>query len=199
MTTQPSVANDGTMPDSLWTDDARLIEKCLRGEEAAWTALIAKYKRLIFSIPIKYGLSREESADIFQSVCLDLLYELKSLREPRALPGWLIRITYNRCFHQAQRNHRRATENGEIELVVGPENVPENRLHELQREEALRTALRSVSPRCHQLVEMLFFESPSRPYDEIAKSLALAKGSIGSIRRRCLDDLRKTLEEAGFP
>jgi DNA-directed RNA polymerase specialized sigma24 family protein len=46
---------------------------------------------------------------------------------------------------------------------------------------------------------MLFFESPARPYDEIAHSLALAKGSIGSIRRRCLDNLRKTLEEAGFP
>jgi DNA-directed RNA polymerase specialized sigma24 family protein len=47
-------------------------------------------------------------------------------------------------------------------------------------------------------VKMLFFESPVRPYDEIAKSLELAKGSIGSIRRRCLDDLRETLEEGGF-
>jgi RNA polymerase sigma factor (sigma-70 family) len=199
MTTQPSITTDSAMPENLWVDDAKLIDKCLHGDEAAWTVLLSKYKNLIFSVPIKYGFSREESADIFQSVCLDLLYELKRLREPRALAGWLIRITYNKCFHQQKLNHRHATENGQMELAVAVEEIPEYQLNELQREEALRAALRSLNPRCHKLVEMLFFESPSRPYDEIAKSLALATGSIGAIRRRCLDELRKTLEEAGFP
>jgi RNA polymerase sigma factor (sigma-70 family) len=198
MTTQPSVPNHTSAPGNVWADDAQLVDKCLGGEEAAWAALLSRYKNLIFSIPIKYGFSREESADIFQSVCLDLLYELKRLREPRALAGWLIRVTYNRCFHHRKLNHRRAAENGQMDLAVAAEEIPESRLYELQREEALRVALRSLSPRCHQLVEMLFFESPARPYDEIAKSLALAKGSIGSIRRRCLDDLRKTLEQDGF-
>jgi RNA polymerase sigma factor (sigma-70 family) len=199
MTTPPSVANDTSMPENLWADDARLVDKCLRGEEAAWTVLVSKYKNLIFSIPIRYGLSRDDAADIFQSVCLDLLCELKRLREPRALAGWLIRITYNKCFHQQQLNHRQAIDNGQIELAIAVEEIPESRLHELQREEALRTSLGSLNPRCHKLVEMLFFESPARPYEEIAKSVALAKGSIGAIRRRCLDVLRKTLVEAGFP
>src|SRR5271170_7388957 len=117
MTTQPSVPHDATLPDNLWADDAKLVEKCLRGEEDAWTALLSKYKNLIFSIPIKYGFSREESADIFQSVCLDLLYDLKRLREPRALAGWLIRITYNKCFHQQKLAHRQATQNGQTELA----------------------------------------------------------------------------------
>jgi RNA polymerase sigma factor (sigma-70 family) len=199
MRTQPSVAIDATMRDNLWADDVKLVDQCLRGDEAAWTVLLSKYKNLIFSIPIKYGFSREESADIFQSVCLELLCELKRLREPRALGGWLIRITYNKCFHQRQLDHKRATENGQADLAIAAEEIPESRLHELQRDEALRTALGSLNPRCHKLVEMLFFESPARPYDEIAKSLSLALGSIGSIRRRCLDELRKTLEEAGFP
>jgi RNA polymerase sigma factor (sigma-70 family) len=199
MMTQPSVAIDATMRDNLWADDVKLVDQCLRGDEAAWTVLLSKYKNLIFSIPIKHGFSREESADIFQSVCLELLCELKRLREPRALGGWLIRITYNKCFHQRQLDHKRATENGQVDLAIATEEIPESRLHELQRDEALRTALGSLKPRCHKLVEMLFFESPARPYDEIAKSLSLALGSIGAIRRRCLDELRKTLEEAGFP
>jgi RNA polymerase sigma factor (sigma-70 family) len=199
MTVQSSVANHATLSDNSWADDTKLIDKCLRGEEAAWTALLSKYKNLIFSVPIKYGFSREESADIFQSVCLDLLCELRRLREPKALAGWLIRITYNKCFHQQQLAHRRATENTQMDLAVAAEEIPEGRFQELEREEAVRTALRSIGPRCHQLVEMLFFESPSRPYDEIAKTLALATGSIGAIRRRCLDELRKALEEAGFP
>jgi RNA polymerase sigma factor (sigma-70 family) len=196
MTTQASIPNDAALPDNLRADDAKLVERCLRGEEDAWTVLLSKYKNLIFSIPIKYGFSREESADIFQSVCLDLLYDLRRLREPRALAGWLIRITCNKCFHQQQLNHRQVVGNGQIEMAI---EVPESRLYELQREQALRTSLGSLNPRCHKLIEMLFFESPARPYEEIAKSVALAKGSIGAIRQRCLSELRKALEEVGFP
>jgi DNA-directed RNA polymerase specialized sigma24 family protein len=124
MTTQPSVVNDAAMPGNLWADDASLIERCLRGEEAAWTVLVCKYKNLIFSFPIKYGFSREEAADIFQSVCLDLLYELKRLREPRALAARLIRITYHRCHHQRQLDRRCATENRQIELAVSAGEIP---------------------------------------------------------------------------
>jgi len=193
-----SVAIDATTRANLWADDATLVDHCLLGDEAAWSALVSKYKNLIFSVPIKYGFSREEAADIFQSVCLDLLCELRCLREPRALAGWLIRITHNKCFHQRTLNNRHVSDNGQVDMAT-TEELPESRLHELQRDQALRTALGSLDPRCHKLVAMLFFESPARPYDEIAKSLSLAIGSIGPVRRRCLDELRKTLEEAGFP
>jgi RNA polymerase sigma factor (sigma-70 family) len=187
------------MCDNVWADDAKLVDQCLRGDGAAWAVLLSKSKNLIFSIPIKYGFFREEATHTFQSVCLDVLCELKRLREPRALAGWLIRITYNKCFHQHLLNHRRATENGQADLAIATEEIPETRLHELQRDQASRTALGSLSPRCHNLVEMLFCESPALPYDEVAKSLGLAIGSMGPIRRRCLDGFRKTLEEAGFP
>jgi DNA-directed RNA polymerase specialized sigma24 family protein len=45
---------------------------------------------------------------------------------------------------------------------------------------------------------MLFFESPARPYQEIAGHLGLAAGSIGFIRGRCLTRLRRELEKKGF-
>jgi DNA-directed RNA polymerase specialized sigma24 family protein len=69
---------------------------------------------------------------------------------------------------------------------------------ELQREQLLRTAIRALNSRCQRLVQMLFFESPPRPYEEIAKTFTLATGSVGFIRGRCLDKLRKKLQEIGF-
>jgi DNA-directed RNA polymerase specialized sigma24 family protein len=54
------------------------------------------------------------------------------------------------------------------------------------------------SDRCRKMIYMLFFETPSRPYDEVAKELGLAVGSIGFIRGRCLKSLRKALEQKGF-
>ena len=46
-----------------WSDE-RLVRECRKGNQAAWSALIEKYKNLIFSIPIKFGLPREDAADI---------------------------------------------------------------------------------------------------------------------------------------
>jgi RNA polymerase sigma factor (sigma-70 family) len=198
VTTHSSASNDVTIPDNLWSDDTKLVKACLHGEEDAWETLLAKYKNLIFSIPIKYGFSPEEAADIFQSVCLDLVYELDSLREPRALAGWLIRITCNKCYHFQKTKQRNVRNNGSLEPSIASEEVLENRLEDLQREQALRTAIHSLSPQCRKLIQMLFFESPARPYEEIARSLTMAKGSIGPIRSRCLDYLRRRLEKLGF-
>jgi RNA polymerase sigma factor (sigma-70 family) len=188
----------GGVLESQFHDDARLVKECLLGEERAWSELVLKYKNLIFSIPIKYGFSQEEAADVFQSVCLDLVNQLTSIREPRALAGWIIRVTHNKCFHHVKDKPQEVPVDDDFEPVLPPEEVPEHQLHELEREQLLRNALRALSERCRRLVEMLFFESPPRPYQEIAKSLALATGSIGFIRARCLDKLRKKMEEIGF-
>ena len=199
MKSHPSPEATAGAPARLWDDDTRLVRECLRGEDAAWSELLSKYKNLIFSIPIKYGFSQEEAADVFQSVCLDLVNGLSNLREPRALAGWLIRVTHNKCFH-CVKDRRRYGENDEFQLerAIPAEEIPENILRDLQKDQLLRTALRAISTRCQRLVEMLFFESPPRPYQEIAKSLTLATGSIGFVRARCLEKLRKTLEKMDF-
>ncbi len=57
------------------SSDERLVALCLKGDEQAWADLIEKYKNLIYSIPIKLGMY-EDAADIFQSVCVDLLSDL---------------------------------------------------------------------------------------------------------------------------
>lgn len=183
--------------DAKQEEDARLIKDCLLGNESAWSVLISKYKNLIFSIPVKYGLSREDAADIFQSVCLDLLNDLSKIRNHGALAGWLIRVTYNKCFHRKKDTDRYIP--GEpLETNIPMEDVPETILLEVQREQLLRNGLRQLSSRCQQLIQMLFFEFPSRPYQEVAKSLNLATGSIGFIRGRCLEKLRQALQKQGF-
>jgi len=199
MKSPPSTGRVAGTLASLFDDDARLVKECLRGRETAWSELVSKYQNLIFSVPIKYGFSQEEAADIFQSVCLDLVNELTSIREPRALAAWLIRVTHNKCFHYLKDKRRYGVaEDNPPEPAIPTEQIPENQLRELQREQLLRNAIRALGARCQRLVEMLFFESPPRPYQEIAKSLTLATGSIGFIRARCLDKLRRKLEEMDF-
>ena len=177
------------------------MRECLRGSEGGWAALLDKYKNLIFSIPIKQGMARDDAAEIFQRVCLLLLAELKHLRQPAALPMWLIRVTTHECLRwRRQEQPYAAREPGDAQLALARDEapVPDEMLARLREEQMLREAVVALSPRCRQLVEMLFFENPPRPYEEAARCLGLATGSIAFIRSRCLTRLRRQLEKMGF-
>lgn len=182
-----------------WTDE-RLVAECLKGTEQAWSALIDRYKNLIYSIPVKLGM-HEDAPDIFQAVCLDLLSDLPKLREPRALPKWLMQTCYHKCLlykRKADKHPSLTGDQGEELSIADKAPLPGNVLVELEQEQILRDAISGLSPRCEQMVRMLFFETPPRPYEEVADELGLATGSIGFIRGRCLNKLKQQLEKMGF-
>ncbi len=191
---------DGSPPRELTWPEERLVHECCAGNQAAWSALIEKYQNLIFSIPIKFGLSREDAADIFQAVCADLVIGLPGLRQPKALPKWLMQTTYHHCLRWKKDRLTLMEDVEEMERHPDPvtETLPEEMLYQLQREQGVREAMLALPPRCGRLVKMLFFENSARPYQEVAKELGIATGSIGFIRGRCLKKLRQALEKGGF-
>ncbi len=179
--------------------DARLVGECIGGSEEAWRALIFQYKNLIFSIPVKYGFSTEDSTDIFQAVCLDLLAELPKLRKVKALPKWIMQITAHKCFHRKQQQQRtEVMDPAAKEFAQSTPSRAQEILQEAEDEQSVRQAMAELPPRCRELLHMLFYEEPVRPYQKIAATLGIAVGSIGFIRQRCLERLRKRLLETGF-
>jgi len=183
---------------AAWTD-ARLVKACLRGNEEAWSLLIHKYKALIYSIPIKYGLPPHEASEVFQATCVELLTRLPKLREPRALPKWLIQVAHHQCYRWKRQQQRLVSRDGDVEIPE-PEVPPiaESLVQQTQEEQMLRDAMNWLTPQCRRLVELLFFESPARPYAEVAKEMGLAVGSIGFTRQKCVERLRRKLDELGF-
>jgi RNA polymerase sigma factor (sigma-70 family) len=186
-------------PGITWSDE-RLVRACLDGNEQAWSALIEKYKNLIYSVPLKYGASQSDAADVFQSVCLKLFSELPRLRQSEALRGWLLAVTTHETFHTHKKQRRRGeqalTEFEETQLGTDPRASPV--IEEAEREQVLRDAVRGLSARCQEIVKLLFYKEPPVPYRDLAKRLGLATGSIGFIRGRCLKRLQRALEKAGF-
>jgi len=185
-------------PQDTAAEDARLVQQCLNGDENAWTRLIDKYKRLIYSVPVKYGLSPDDASDIFQNVCVDLFTNLGKLRKIESLRSWLITVATHKCFHH-KRQQRQDVELDAMEQEVAEEIAPAPEvMQEVQEEQAVRDAIARLTPRCAELVRLLFFEQPPVPYTEVAQKLGLATGSIGFIRGRCLNRLQKILAELGF-
>jgi RNA polymerase sigma factor (sigma-70 family) len=179
--------------------DTELVSACLSGDEQAWSELIDRYNRLIFSIPLRQGLSREAAADVFQAVCLDLVTELPKLRDPQALPAWLIRTTSRKVGKWKRRNDRFVPNDGDLaESTPDQDELPDSLIEHCQQTQALRDGIEGLPERCQAMVRMLFFETPARPYKEVAQALGVATGSIGFMRMKCLDRLRSVLERVGL-
>jgi RNA polymerase sigma factor (sigma-70 family) len=179
--------------------DTELVSACLSGDEQAWSELIDRYGRLIFSIPLRQGLTREEAGDVYQAVCLDLVAELPKLRDPQALPAWLIRTTSRKVGKWKRRNERYVPDEGDIAASAPDQDeLPDSLLEHYQRTQALRDGIEALPERCRAMVRMLFFETPARPYKEVAQALGVATGSIGFLRMKCLDKLRAVVERFGL-
>jgi RNA polymerase sigma factor (sigma-70 family) len=195
----PFTLIDNTVARRPIRDDVRLVKDCLAEKEEAWEELIDKYKALIFSIPIKYGLPRQEAADVFQNVCAELFLRLSELRKPQALPKWLIQVAHHECYQWKRKQGRMVSRDTEEHLEEpGVPAIAESVIRQTEEEQLLREAIAGLTPQCQRLVAALFLESPARPYTEIAAELGLAVGSIGFTRQKCIERLRRSVEKAGF-
>jgi RNA polymerase sigma factor (sigma-70 family) len=192
-----------TSPDYSVRSDPELIAASLdHGDRQAWETLILRYKRLIYSIPIRMGFPPSDAADVFQTVCLLLLENLAFLRKRDRLGAWLVITTRRECWRQAREQQADAldSESDSADLEYDGYRIAtlEEELVQLERQSLLNAALDSMEPRCRQLLRLLFWTEPRPSYDEIVKLMSLPEGSIGPTRARCLEKLTRILQRNGF-
>jgi RNA polymerase sigma factor (sigma-70 family) len=186
-------------PSPAW-DDPALVEACLAGSDAAWRALVDKYARLIMSVPLRFRFPRADAEDIFQAVCVDLVEQLASVREPAALRGWLVRVATHKCLHARRRLGRESATDPAVLASESASDEPsaDQVMAEAEATQRVREAVAGLSQRCRDLLHRLFVETPMRPYEEVARLLGVARGSVSFLRGRCLQRLKRALESSGL-
>jgi RNA polymerase sigma factor (sigma-70 family) len=193
----PSAQRGSPRSEDAWPD-ARLVDACLGGSQPAWAVLIERYARLIYAIPRRYQATPEDAEDIFQTVCLELHNALPRLRKVDSLRSWLITVTSHASLDWKQKRVRRGHAVDVDDADPGVlATTDRDMLEEVERDQLVRDAVRTLRPRCRELVQILFFEQPPMSYKEVARHFGLAVGSLGFIRGRCLQKLQKALREAG--
>jgi RNA polymerase sigma factor (sigma-70 family) len=176
-----------------------LVTRVGEGDQEAWNEIIERYAPLVWSICLRYQLNRQDIDDVGQSVWLLLVENIGSLREAAALPGWLATTTRRECIRilRAGRRHDFAGLPPEEQMPSETAAAAvEQELIEAERNAALRSALAELPDRCRELLSMLISDPPTA-YAEISAALGIAAGSIGPIRARCLDRLRRSPHLAG--
>ena len=177
--------------------DEDLVSACRSGDAQAWDQLVRRYQRLIYTVPLRFGLSEEDAGDVFQQTCLRLCEHLDALRDPSRLDAWLV-STSRRLSLDALNGRRR----GQMAAAASPlahaahEDAVENGLEVLEEQQRIRRAVMRLAPRCRALVYHLFYDPAEPSYAEIAAALGMPKGSIGPVRARCFAKLKALLDES---
>lgn len=171
-----------------------LVAAAAAGDTGAWTEIVSRYRPLLITVVRKFGLTPAEVDDVAQTVWLRLVEHLDTLREPRALPMWMI-TTGRREALRYLSVERRAQPRDPARLSRPEEDQQapplDEELMRAERHQALLAGLAEVSPRHRQLL-LLLVEDPPLPYVEISRRTGIPVGSIGPTRARAIERLRRT-------
>lgn len=173
--------------------DAQLIGGCIGNDPAAWDELVQRYSRLVYSVPLKYGLPAAAADDIFQQVFLTVYRRLESLRDANRFSGWLLRMAHR----QTMRHRRNNLGDSGLDFVPDGSELPGDLASKLEDQHIVRQALQLLSPRDRQLLNALFFDDVAS-YAQVAERLQIPVGSIGPTRARCLRRLERALIQCGY-
>jgi len=170
-----------------------LVTGARNGDKQAWDQIVERYAPLIWSICRQFRLGDADCEDAGQVVWLHLVSQLASLRDPAALPGWLVTTTRRECLRARRDAARLPLPTGayidEGNIADTKAALAEEELLLAERHAALREAFSDLPPGYRQLVALLIADPPLS-YAEISARLGIPVGSIGPSRRRCLARLR---------
>jgi RNA polymerase sigma factor (sigma-70 family) len=169
-----------------------LVTRARNGDQQAWNALVERYAPLIWSICWQYRLDRADAEDVSQRIWLQFTSHLGAIRDPAALPGWLVTTTRRECGRVASATHgpHAAGQLLDESITDQQTGAADQELLAAERHAALREAFACLSPSRQQLMAILI-EDPPVSYTEISARLGIPVGSIGPTRRRCLDQIRR--------
>ena len=191
------------------TDDAALVERARRGDRGAFRDLMDAHMAQVWRVVWRILRHREDTEDVVQEVFLAAHRALGDYRGDSRLSTWLHRIAVNRALNyreKAAERMRRAShpveepgpEGEESEVAVfpalastGPSPLQELEMKELKRR--LADCLKKLPAAWRAALALRDGESLS--YEEIARALDVALGTVRSRLARARLSLRRCVEE----
>ena len=178
--------------------NTQLVERCLRGEEAAWEELVKVHTRRVFAICYRFTGSDQEAQDLTQDVFLRVFRSLKSFRAGEgSFSVWLARLSRNLLIdHYRRTKLERASTSIEDQLPMLEEKTAalgrtESLLAGREASEVLQAALQKLSPDLRETVILRDLEELE--YKEIAQVLDVPEGTVKSRLNRGRAELGRML------
>jgi RNA polymerase sigma factor (sigma-70 family) len=188
--------------DRSGLDLSILVRAAAEGDQDAWDVLVDRFAALLWSTARRYWLSEADAADACQMTWLKLLEHLGSIKDPARLPGWLSTTCRRECLALLRRSGRTVPVSDEnfLDARSVPAEGTDHPIIVADVYDTLWTAFGRLNDRCQRLLRVLIADAEEGPpsYQGAATTLGMPIGSLGPTRARCLDRLRKLLDDGGI-
>ncbi|HTT88496.1 MAG TPA: sigma-70 family RNA polymerase sigma factor [Acidimicrobiales bacterium] len=196
---QPSRSGRGA--SGAWLQSASIpavVEQAREGNPQAWGELVARFGVMIAATGRRYRLTPADVAELQQTTWLRLVENIHRVEQPDRVGGWLATTARRESLQLLRRASRYHTGADQI-LANMPDNHlpdPDTRPIAEEREAVLRAAWERLKPRCQELLSRLVTDEPLG-YKDLSSLMQMPVGSIGPTRARCLEHLRRLVEDEG--
>ncbi len=175
-----------------------LIERCLKGDQQAWEAIVRQYRRKVFNIAYKFVGRHEEAEDLTQDIFLKIFLSLSTFDSRANFQTWLISVSRNMCIdhYRSVRKERETIDRGVDASELSPPSKAEGQMAMLEqrdRVELLREALDGLPKTLRTAVLMRDIQELS--YHEIAEKLRLPEGTVKSRINRGRNELARQIKK----
>ena len=87
---------------SVWD----LVLAARGGRQDAWDELVVRFTPLVVCVVRRHRLRDADEDDVVQTLWLRLVEHLGDIRDPQALPGWIMTTTRNECLRLIKARQR---------------------------------------------------------------------------------------------
>ncbi len=185
-------------PDTSSESVEALIQRCLRGDQTAWEAIVRMYRRKVFNIAYKFVGRHDQAEDLTQDVFLKLYKSLDTFDRRANFQTWLISVSRNLCIdHYRSVRKERETINRDVDpselAPVSSDTPADDKLEQRDRVVLLRQALDTLAPTLRTAV--LLRDIQELTYQEIADKLKLPEGTVKSRINRGRTELARQIQK----
>ena len=185
--------------DSPSTADVEaLIQRCLKGDQLAWDAIVKQYWRKVFNVAYKFVAKHDEAEDLTQDIFLKIFKSLDTFDRRANFQTWLISISRNLCIdhYRSVRKERETIDRDVDSSELSPQSHepgPVAALEQRDRVALLRDAMAALPETLRTAVLMRDIQELS--YQEIADRLRLPEGTVKSRINRGRTELARQIRK----
>jgi RNA polymerase sigma-70 factor, ECF subfamily len=190
------------MPE-LTDPDAALMLRVKRGDRAAFTDLVEKYKQPLFNFICRTLRDEAESEDLAQNVFLQVYKSRQRYERKAKFSTWLFTIARNLCLNEIRRRSRHPAESIE-EIHSENEDQPQRQYEDkkvflpdqnvLHGEVAQKIEAALAELPENQRTAILLCRQDELSYEEIAEILDCSLSATKSLIHRGRETLKEKLK-----
>lgn len=169
----------------------RLVALCVAGDKAAMQAIYEHCKSSVYGLMVRM-VGAQDADDLTQQAFLQMFRKLGQFNGQSKLETWLFRLSVNEALQYLRKQKRQSTATFDLE----PTTVDDDSLLRSEQSQLIETALERLEPELRAV--FLLKEQQGCSYRDIAESLGIPEGTVGSRLNRARRELRQELTKLGY-